>query len=551
MSLGVNFNIAAVRTHQNLVSADRVLSRVFDRLSTGVRLRSAADDPSSLVLANTLRYQIRGLTQATQNAEEGVNMLQTADASLDEVANLLNRMRQLAVSAGNEAVQDPSSLQALQDELDQAVTSVTRIATNTRYGSIPLLNGAVSGNQLSTTAQDRFTAVDFDGAYLPGGIQAKSALNIVMPPLGVNLDRDTVGVDLSAVAGVMSPAGGPDSGTLIADLFQDPLGSNEQLSTVPSTVTIATAKGSKDFTITASTTIADFVSQINANSSLLGVQADYSAGHLRVESTAYGAGGLTISGTQMGATQAGLLDSDVTTATNDFATPGTNKQIQLNYKDASGISRLITLDQDPAGDGLTFTNLNGGPETMPPFTAYAPKAFSVKVKDTSGGIPGSTVAVPFDTTYSASRVSTIRIQVGAESGQSVDVDLPDSRASALGWSAGLVAQGFGTLQSLSNGAVLKTGNAQAALKVIDAAVDEIATARGRLGAIQSNAIESTLNALRVTAENLTASESRLRDTDFALESANFAKQNMLYQAATSMLAQANQVPQTVLRLLDK
>ena len=212
----------------------------------------------------------------------------------------------------------------------------------------------------------------------------------------------------------------------------------------------------------------------------------------------------------------------------------------------------LTLDQQvTSGNGLAFTNLAGGPEAAAPFTAFGPGAFSVTFKDLSNKVVGASSVIPYSVSYSATRDSSTQIHTGALANQQVAIDIPDMRASALGYSAGLVTTGLATLQSLTNGKALSTGRAQDALKVIDAAINEVAATRGHLGAIQSNSIETTLDSLRLAIENLTGSESQLRDTDFALESANFSKQNILQQAATAMLAQANQVPQTVLKLLQQ
>ncbi len=552
MSLGVNYNATAVRTHRSLTVADRDLSRVVERLSSGFRLNHTSDDPASMVLANALRYQVSGLKEATSNSEAGVNLLQTADGALDETSSLLNRMRQLALQAANEALTNPAALTALQDDLDSAIGSINRIATDTRFGSLPLLSGALGGNQLSVAARPYVESLGFDAGLLPGGITKGSALQILMPAPGLTLDKAKTAVVLSTSAGPATP---PTLTTPIAGLWQgDALFAGAtQLSTVPATVNLTGPLGSQALTITASTTVGDVLAQINASGSTYGVQASFSAttGAFVIESTRFGAGNLSISSTAMNGS-AGLFDSDATTAANTFTIDGTNHQVQVNYVDLAGTTRTLTLDQQvTSGNGLVFTNLAGGPEAAAPFTAYGPGAFSVTFKDLSNKVVGASSVIPYSVSYSATRDSSTQIHTGALANQQVAIDIPDMRASALGYSAGLVTTGLATLQSLTNGKALSTGRAQDALKVIDAAINEVSATRGHLGAIQSNSIETTLDSLRVAIENLTGSESQLRDTDFALESANFSKQNILQQAATAMLAQANQVPQTVLKLLEQ
>lgn len=552
MGLGVNYNSTAVRTHQALTVADRDLSKVIERLSTGLRINRSSDDPSSLVLANNLRYQLSGLAQATQNAEEGVNLLQTADGALDEDSTLLNKMRSLALSAANEGANSPSQLASLQDELDAAISSINRIATDTRFGSLTLLNGSLGGNQLSTAAKPYVDNISFDASQLPGGIQKGTPLNVIMPPAGLALDKAKNVVVLSTLN---TPATPPTLTTPIAGLFQgdSAFAGVTQLNTVPATLTLTGPTGTQNLAITAATTVGDVLAQINANGSTYGMQAAFDAttGAFTIESTRFGSGNLTISSTAMNGT-VGLFDSDTTVAANTYSTDGTNHQVQFNYVDLAGTTRTLTLDQQvTSGNGLSFTNLAGGPEAAPPYTAFAPGAFTVTFKDLSNKVVGAGSTIPYSTSYSATRDSTTHIQTGGLTNQQVAIDMPDMRASALGYSANLAATGLSTLQSLTNGKALSNGRAQDALKIIDAAINEVASTRGSLGAIQSNAIETTLNSLQVSIENLTSSESQLRDTDFAQESANFAKQNVLYQAATAMLAQANQIPQTVLKLLQQ
>lgn len=551
MSLGINYNSTAVRTHQSLTVADRDLSKVLERLSTGVRLNRSSDDPASMVLANSLRYQLRGLQQATSNSEAGVNLLQTAEGALDETSTLLNRMRQLAIAAANDGVNSDSQLGALQDELDAAISSVNRIATDSRFGSLTLLNGQLGGNQLSTSARPYVEAIDFDASQLPGGTKKGSTIGITMPLGPMTLDKAKTAVVLSTAAGV---ATAPTLTTPIVGLWQGDaaFASPVQLNTVPGTLTLTGASGTQTIPLTAGTTVGDVLAQINATGSTYGLQAafDSTTGAFTIESTRFGAGNLAVTSTGMNG-NTGLFNSDITAPTNGFATDGTNHQIQISYIDANDTARFVTLDQQvTSGTGLLFTNLAGGPEAAPPYTAFSPKAFNVTFKDLSNKVVGASSIIPYDTTYSAKRDSTTFIHTGALSNQRVAVDIPDMRASALGFTARLAASGFSTLQSLSNTKAFITGHAQEALMVIDAAIDEVSRTRGSLGSIQSNAIETTLDSLRSSMENLTSSESQLRDTDFALESANFAKQNILYQAATAMLGQANQVPQTVLKLLE-
>jgi flagellin len=141
MSLRINFNSAAVQTHQNLKVADRMMTKSLERLSSGERINRSDDDPSGLVAANSIRHNLAGILRSTNNIEEGVSLLQTADGAMDGISGLLVRLRSLALGAANEAVNDPAQLVAYQADFDEAVRSISRIADQARFGSIPLLQG--------------------------------------------------------------------------------------------------------------------------------------------------------------------------------------------------------------------------------------------------------------------------------------------------------------------------------------------------------------------------------------------------------------------------
>ena len=671
MSLRINYNLASLLAHQSLRGADLSLSASIARLSSGERIQRAGDDPASMVLSQKLRHHLAGIDQATKNSEEGVTMVQTAEGAMDEVSQLLIRMRTLAVQAANAGVQDPASLQALQNDLDAAVASITRTATNTSFGSLPLLQGSLANNTMATTSRTTVNAISHDMTLLPGGIQNNSTLtSTVAAPM--TLDHSSANVTLT---GLVSPLPGTtpllgldQNGTVLDNIagktmtFTGPLGSrtitlnasttindvvsqvnaftnqtgvraaydantggltvestwygNSTLSVVSDdmtagvstvglldsnttvantsanvtltglvsplpgttplenldqngttldavtgkTMTLTGPLGTNTITLAAGATINDLVTQINAVTTQNGLSATYDAntGALAVVSTMPGNSTISIASDDMtvALSGVGLLDSDTTSATNatvtranTLVTPTTNQTVQLDYVDANGTTRSLTLTQNPAsGNGLTFTNRAGGPELVPPYTAFAPNAFSVSFVDTSNGTFASTIAVGAGN-YTATRLSTTFIQTGAQANQTTILDIPDMRAGALGHTANMAATGLASVLDLTTTNALTSGNATNAILLLDAAIQEVTEARGRAGAIQANALESSMSNLRVSFENLTTADSRLRDTDFAAESAAYAKYNIIYQSATAMLAQANQIPQTLMQML--
>lgn len=684
MSLAINFNMSAIRAHQNLVATDRLMTASIERLSSGIRISKAGDDPAALVLANSMRFHLRGLHQASSNVEEGVTMVQTAEGGMDQISSILTRMRTLALNAANEGVVDPTQLQALQAELDEGLSSITRIATTTQFGGRALLAGALSGFTLDPAAKAGWRGMGWDATRTPGGVLPGSTATLAVPDLPIQT-RESVAVTF---------AGAPAGNTALQGLDQ---GGTVLSAVAGGSITITGAAGSRAIPLTAGTTIDDFVAQVNAVSKATGARAVYDAttGTLTVESTGFGSGPLHVTSTDLsGGSNVGLLDTDTTSAdrnplaatrdtfamalgpvgslpiaattplqgltdqgtsellsnvagktltlygrgssatftftatttiqetvdwvnaqrptlgslatydptTGGFTVTGADNPVRLasddmtgtsagvglldrasttsasagstftrgagyatvdlTITDAAGTPHTITLVQDPysaadstnaagqpAGGGLGFTNLLPGPELSGSIhTGWWSGAFRAQLRDTSNGTLGSTITSP-TVVAEATRQSEVFIQNGASAGQQVVVEIQDLRAGALGHSAGLVAQGLDSLQSLIDTKALEAGNAEDALRVIDAAISEVSLTRGRAGALQAHSLEAMTASLMTSSENLTQAESNLRDTDFAWESAQFARHNIIYQAATAMLAQANLVPKTVLDLL--
>ena len=145
MTVRLSFNIAAIRAQTSLVQADTRLSASLERLSSGIRIRRAADDPGGLVIANGMRHHLTGLKKtATDNVENGISMVQTAEGAMNEMSNVLLKARELALAAASAATTDESQLRALQAEMDEVIESVTRIAATTQFGDRLLLDGSVT-----------------------------------------------------------------------------------------------------------------------------------------------------------------------------------------------------------------------------------------------------------------------------------------------------------------------------------------------------------------------------------------------------------------------
>ena len=545
MILAVNNNSSAAFAGLGLNNATTSIQTLVEDLSTGVDIHTAGDNPAGMAITNGMQTAIGGMNQATQNNQNGINLLQTADGAMSQISNTLLTMRTVAVNAANAGTQNPQSLSALQTEMDDAISSITTLATNTSFNSQPLLQGDLADDQVSPGSNTVLAAATQDATALPGGISLGSTLTATAAgPL--TLAHSTVAVTL---AGATSPLPGT---TPVQGLTQN---GTALTATAGQTFTVTGPLGSQAFTLYPTTTINDVVADINAYTATTGAQAAYdpTSGALTIASTSFGASTLSVASQDMSGTGAnvGLFDSDTTGATaNAFATAATNQTMNLTYTDAGGTVRTVALVEDPtSAGGLTFTNTTGGPEAVPPYSAFDPGAFEITVKDTSGGAFGSAIDIPAGS-YTAIRHSNAFIQTGAEADQTSPLDIPDMRAAALGHTADLSASGLANLQDLTSTQAIVNGNAQQAITLIDAAINEVSLASGQLGSLQADGLQVALNSLQTSTTNLTTAQSNIRDTDMATVSAAYARETIIYQSATAMLAQANQVPQTVLSLLN-
>ena len=223
----------------------------------------------------------------------------------------------------------------------------------------------------------------------------------------------------------------------------------------------------------------------------------------------------------------------------DFAAKLRGYDLVLHSQDARTLARSWRVLRP----GVRLVSISG-----PPYPAFAPGALSLTVRDTTDGGVGA-ATLPASTALGGTRSGTTGFQIGALSSQRVTVEIADLRAGALGFSANLNTAGLGSLDDLVSAGAIVNGRSQEVLEVIDAALAEVNRVRGATGSLQGNTVERVMESLRGSAVNLRDFEGLLRDVDMAAESAEFSRVQVMIQAATAMLAQANQVPQSVLQLL--
>ncbi|HRF59215.1 MAG TPA: flagellin [Fimbriimonadaceae bacterium] len=477
----INTNVPAMSALRSLDHSQGELAGVLQRLSTGLRINSAADDPAGLIISEGMRAQMRGLEQAVKNSQDAVNMVKTAEGALDEVQRLLRDIRALAVHSANSAVVDANVVQANQTQIVSTLQSIDRIANSTQFGNKKLLDGS-AGTYATSTSPNNVANLFFGGTFNNNSITTNSTVTLVMTQAASQ--GSVAATRTFATAATTVPAGS------------------------------FTING-RTFTTRASDTIQDVLDQINAASGITGVTASWTAG-----------GAVTLTTIKYGSDQV------------------------VNFSDTNGV--LLTAPGSPApGVGVDATadvviDMNGsaaGGLTTVAFTAGK----GLQLRDNNGNVinltsAGNALGAP--TAIGNITSGTAQFQIGAYDNQAVAFALPVVFANQLGTSA---ISG----QSLADIDVTTQSGAQAAMRIIDDAISQLAQMRGRLGSFQKDFLQSTVRSLNVANENLAASESQIRDAEMAGEMTNFTRLQILQQSGTAMLAQANQLPTSVLSLLQQ
>ncbi len=473
--LGLANNVSALNAQNNLTRSSSKLNQSIERLSSGFKINRGADGPAALVISEKQRAQISGLRAAIDNTEKAVAVVQTAEGALSEINSLLVKIRSLAIDSANAGVNDEDALAANQAEIDNALDTIDRIASNTQFGEKRLLDGSAG---LTGTTTD--TDVTF--------LKASS-----------DTSAGSYAVDVTVAATRANTTATAQSGVLAAD----------------ETVTL----NGVSITLNAGLSRSEVQARINEFSGQTGVIAEDNAGGtatvLRTEAFGTTASIQVISDTAAAATSSGIGTTEVNVA-------GTNATGTIGGNAATAVGNVLTG------------------------TAGASKGIIVQLGVSA---TNSTASVGGAGALSAQGQVTITnnslvFQIGANQGQTVSIAI-DSVASA-GLGIGVAGNDFTNLSSID---VTSADGAQDTLGIVDAAIDEITNLRGTLGAFQGNTLESTANNMRTTLENTVNAESVIRDTDFAEEISNFTNSQVLVQAGTSVLSNANQSSQLILSLL--
>jgi flagellin len=495
MALGINTNVASLSAQNQLSRSQNQSNQALERLSSGLRINSAKDDAAGLAISNRFESQIRGLNQATRNANDGISLAQTAEGALGETSNILQRVRELAVQSAN-ASNSSSDRQALQDEVNQLTSELDRIATTTNFNGQKLFDGS-------------FGSVQFQvGANANETISASTS----------NLRTDKYGNNQVI-------ASGSAAGAVAAS------GSGNNAVTAGS-VAINGYLGSEDISIDANATAKDVAADVNAKTADTGVTA---TARTEVDLSFAASGSYTLNLTSENS-DAQSVSFTLDSATGQDALSAAVAAIN-DQSSKTGISAQVADD----GASVVLTNETGADITVGDTAVQNAGAVSVtkQYRDEDGVLQdaGSAQSLAADTT-AQDVVSSGYLQLDSDRSFAVDVT-----------TSNVFGDVGSEMRKVSELDVTSFESATQALKTVDAALNNISSQRAKFGAIQSR-FESTISNLESTSTNLSAAQSRILDADFAAETAKLSKAQVLQQAGISVLAQANARPQQVLSLLQ-
>ena len=579
MALVINSNIASINAQRQLMNSGNSLDRATERLSSGNRINSAKDDAAGLAIGNRMTSQVRGLDQAVRNANDGVSMIQTAEGALQESTNILQRMRELAVQSSN-GIYNDSDRKTLNAESQQLKSELDRIAKTTSFNGRSLLDGSLGTTALQVGALQNQTidvkigafstnslggaSADVVGAATTGGLGSLSA----MVADSWTINDKTIKSLADAVAGTTLEK---KMAALNADL--------EGSGAVASTLVEKTAEkvgsgvlvtGTSDLTITVVDKFGKSQVNVITGTTNMGELLDKINKETNVQAKLNDEGKLVLSAENAVSIQT------VDTSTTDGATGVTDGTFNF---------RLVFTDTSADKSGVKIERVATAG------TAALEAALGINVTDDNGNLQGATVAgaagtinkgdlilngveikaitltgtATTDVTEIIKKLNeqstetgvvayvgteTSGIALRSTTGDPISIKYGSNATAATvlgqtGFKELNASEGVGSVSSIN---ISTAEGAQKAIGIIDKAIDQVRSTRADLGAV-NNRLDFTVSNLSNISEKTSAARSRINDADFASETAALSRSTVLQQAATAMLAQANQRPQNVLSLL--
>jgi flagellin len=499
----INTNVQSLVAQRVLGSNQKSLAQSLERLSTGLRINSGKDDPAGLIASNNLGAEIVGKNSAISNSNRADQVVNIAAGGLTEVSGLLTQLQGLVTSSSSTAGLSQAEKQANQLQVDSILQTIDRISSSTSFQGIKLLNGNFDFKTSSVNAgvsDYKINAAKYNGA----------ALNVNVLVTGS-----------AQQGGMFMSFGAASIDTATGSQF---------------TIEVGGAVGSRQLTFSSSTTLTNIAAAINSFTSITGAAATVSGTGIRLDATEFGSASFT----SLRVVNAGGIANGGQQGVYDLQAANTTAANTTRVSTFAGASNTKTNK----GKDLAAT-INGVAATAVGKTARINTDFldvEVTLTDsqsrTLGGVGTNALAI---TGGGASFLLGGNVDIAGK----VSIGIQSVGSSKLGTAA------LGYLSSLASGQAqnLVGGDTDKAQQIVTAAISQVSSLAGRLGAFQSNTIGATIRSLGVAVENSTAAQSVIRDSDFATETAGLTRSQILVNASTNILGLANQTPQSALQLL--
>jgi flagellin len=465
----INTNVSSLIAQRALNQNQQSLSTSLERLSTGLKINSGADDPAGLIASQNLQAEQTGINTAISNAQSANNVMGTAEGGLNEVSNLLTTLQGLVSQSANTGGLSAAEVGANQLQVDSILSTVNRIAQSTSFDGTKLLDGSLDYTT-SSVGTSAVTGLQVNSALVPDG----GKVNVV------------VQVTNSAQTAALSYSGGTVTGSTV-------------------TLEVSGNLGTTQLSFASGTTVSSIVTAVNAVTTTTGASASVTGtGAFKIDSTGFGS-------SQFVGLKA--ISGSFTLA----STKSTGRDAAVTVNGAAAETQGLSVSYNSTDLDLSFSVTNKANFDD------ASKTFAI-----TGG--GATFALGANVT------ETDKASIGIAS-----VSTGSLGSASLGF---LDSLGSGGANSLSSGNLVNSQN------ILNQSISQVSDLRGRIGAFQDYTIGSTVNSLSVAYENVSAAESSITDTDFAAETSNLTRDQILTQAAQTVLAQANARPQSALSLLQ-
>ncbi|MCR4956800.1 MAG: flagellin [Lachnospiraceae bacterium] len=541
----INYNMSAYVANAHLLRNEDALTASLEKLSSGYRINHASDDPAGKGLSAKMRTQIRGLEQANRNAADGESVIETAEGALQEVTSMLQRMRELSVQAGNDTY-SLEDKEAMQEEIKALIKEVDRVSTDTEFNKKTLLDGSLNSRVYADTRNVSLISVTDDVPI--GDYKVKVTEDATRAVYTVKPATEQTSFTYKDEVPVLDENGDPviENGAVKTEEVDVPITGTMTINNVAiafdgteksaEEIFEKIRKGAEQaevnvYAYDGTTAVTD------ANKMAYPESAGYEALAKTYEyaptstSTSDDGNGLVFVSKNTGSSEKisikcsdehlaaffGLTTTDELSDTST-STAGTDVKIEL----VNNFSKQATVATE--GEKVTITDVEGFK------MMFDVDEISTYTTDTDGNVSNADLEV----TLNVTNIGNMALQIGANQYQTISVNLPDVSTKAL------------RIDDID--VTTKPGPAKA-LKKLDDAIAQITSARSGIGAAE-NRLSSTENSLGQTDENMNAALSRIEDVDMAQEMSTYTQMNVLVQAATSVLAQANDLPEQTLQLLQ-